>query len=406
MNSLNLKVVGRPRETSRRAEFLPLCKPAIGDEEIQEVVACLKGGWLTSGPRVLKFEEEFARHVGARHAIALSSGTAGFHLAFQALGIGAGDEVITPSLTHVAVVNMIVLAGATPVFVDVDPVTLNVDLDAVEQAVTTRTRAIVPVHFAGLPCDLAALQRIAQPHGITIIEDASHAAGATIGGKTIGGISDLTVFSFHALTNLTTGEGGMITTQSDRLADQLRLLRSHGMDRSSWKRFGPGSSPTYEIVQPGYEYNLTDLQAALGIHQLRRLERHNASRAAHAHAYRRALADLPEVAMPAESAGYAARHAWHLFAVRLELERLNLTRDEVMHRLREENVGTGLHHRAVHLHPYYQEAFPQEPGFLNATERASERLISLPLFPQMMPVDVEDVAHALRRVIVLARRHR
>lgn len=390
----------------RRAEFLPLSKPAIGDEEIQEVVACLKGGWLTAGPRVLKFEEEFARHVGARHAIALSTATAGFHLAFQALGIGAGDEVITPSLTFPAVVNIIVLAGATPVFVDVHPQTLNVDPTAVERAITTRTRAIVPVHFGGLPCDLAAIHALARSHGITVIEDAGHAAGASVGGRPVGGLSDLTVFSFHAMKNLTTGEGGMITTQSDRLADQLRLLRYHGMDRDAWKRFGRGGTPTYDVVQPGYEYTLTDVQAAIGIHQLRRLERHNASRTAHAAAYRRHLADVPEIILPSESAGYAARHAWHLFAVRLELEHLHLTRDEIVQRLRDENIGTGVHYRAVHLHPYYQEAFPQEPGFLDWTERASERVLSLPLFPQMLPADVEDAAHALRRVIALARRSR
>ena len=405
MATLNLKVLPRPPGT-RRAEFLPLSQPSIGEDEIQEVVATLRSGWLTSGPRVLRFEEEFARAVGVRHAISLSSATAGFHLAFQALGIGAGDEVITPSLTFVAVVNMIVLAGATPVFADVHPQTLNLDPTSVEKLITTRTRAIVPVHFAGLPCDLTALHALARPHGISVIEDAAHAAGATLGGKPIGGLSDLTVFSFHAMKNLTTGEGGMITTHSDRLAEQLRLLRFHGMDRDAWKRYGPGGTPTYDVIQPGYKYNLTDMQAALGLHQLRKLERHNAARSAHAAAYRRLLADVPEILLPSETAGYAARHAWHLFAVRLELERLTLSRDEIMHKLREENIGTGLHFRAVHEHPYYQEAYPQGPGALPWTARASERILSLPLFPSMLPADVEDVAVALRRVIALARAKR
>lgn len=406
MATLNLRVVDRKSIGTRRNEFLPVTRAAVGEDEIQEVVDCLRSGQLASGPRVLRFEEEFARAVGSRHAISVTNAAAGFHLAFQALGIGAGDEVITPSLTFVAVVNMIVLAGATPVFVDVHPQTLNIDPTAVERAITTRTRAIIPAHFGGLPCDLAALHAMARPHGITVIEDAAHAAGATCGGRPVGGQSDLTVFSFHAQQNMTCGEGGMITTQSDRLAEQLRLMRFHGMDRDAWKRYGPGGSSSYDVIQPGYDYSLTDLQASLGLHQLRKLERHNSARGAHAAAYRRLLSDVPELVLPSESAGYPARHAWHLYAVRLELERLTLTRDEIMNKLREENIGTGLHYRAVHLHPYYRENHAVPPDALPWSERASERLLSLPLFPQMLPTDVDDVAMAVRRVIALARRPR
>jgi dTDP-4-amino-4,6-dideoxygalactose transaminase len=403
---LNLRVNPRSRAEGRRAEFLPLSRPAIGEEEIAEVVDCLRSGWITTGPRTLRFEEEFARASGARHAIALSSATAGFHLAFQALGIGPGDEVITPSLTFVAIANMIVMAGATPIFIDVDPHTLNVDPRRVEEAITARTRAIVPVHYAGLPCDLEPLHELARKHGISIIEDAAHAVGASYRGRPIGGLSDLTIFSFHPLKNLTTAEGGMITTSSDRLAEQLRLLRFHGMDRDAWKRYGPHGTPGYEVLQPGYKYNMTDLQASLGLHQLRKLERMNAARAAHAAAYQSALANIPEVELPATSGGYAARHVWHLFVPRLHLDRLSISRDELMRRLREENIGTGLHFKAVHLHPYYREHYPQPEGALLHTEIASERILSLPLFPQMHPGDVEDVAAALKRTLAGARKTR
>src|SRR5689334_21980655 len=361
----------------RRAEFLPLSRPSIGDAEVDAVVACLRSGWITSGPRVAEFERLFAEAVGAHHAVAVSSATAGLHLAFLIAGLGPGDEVITSPLTWASTGNMILAVGAQPVFDDIDPSTLNLDPAAVERAVTERTRAIVPVHFAGQPVDLDALRTVAARNGVALIEDAAHALGTTYRGRPVGGGSTAAVFSFHPIKAITTGEGGMVTTDDTAFADRLRLLRFHGISRDAWSRYGKRALPDYEIVELGFKYNMTDIQAALGLAQLERLEEFVAARARVAEWYREALADVPAVEMLAD-VPHPARHAWHLLVVRLQLEKLRIGRDVVMQELLDANIGVGLHFKALHLHELYRERLRVTPADLPHATAASERIMSLP----------------------------
>jgi dTDP-4-amino-4,6-dideoxygalactose transaminase len=381
-----------------RAEFLPLSRPSIGEAEIREVVTCLRSGWLTSGPRVAEFEEAFARTVRAAHAVAVTSATAGLHLALLGLGIGPGDEVITSPMTWASTGNMILAVGARPVFVDVDPRTLNVDPAAVAAAVGPRTRAILPVHFAGQPADLDVLGAIADRHGLALIEDAAHALGTAYRGRPVGGGSTAAVFSFHPIKAITTGEGGMITTEDGALAERLRLLRFHGIARDAWKRYGRRGNPDYEVVTLGFKYNMTDLQAAIGVAQLARLEEFVEARTRLAVRYAEALRDVPGAEM-LEPVAYPARHAWHLLVVRLPLERLRVGRDEVMDALIAANIGVGLHFKALHLHRLYREQLALPPAALPHATDASARILSLPLFPDMTPDDVRDVTSALGEVL-------
>ncbi len=383
----------------RRREFLPLSRPSIGDAEVEAVVACLRSGWITSGPRVAEFERLFGEAVGAKHAVAVSSATAGLHLAFIAAGLGPEDEVITSPLTWASTGNMILAVGARPVFADVDPSTLNLDPAAVEGAVTDRTRAIVPVHFAGQPVDLDPLRALASRHNVALIEDAAHALGATYRGRPIGGGSTAAVFSFHPIKAITTGEGGMVTADDADFAERLRLLRFHGITRDAWKRYGKHGSPDYEIVTLGYKYNLTDLQAALGIAQLARLEEFVAARSRVAAWYAERLRDLPRVAMLAP-VPYPTRHAWHLLVVRLQLDALRVDRDDVMSDLLAANIGVGLHFKALHLHRLYRD-LAAAAAVPHATA-ASHAILSLPLFPAMTEDDVGDVVDTLADVL---RRH-
>jgi dTDP-4-amino-4,6-dideoxygalactose transaminase len=383
----------------RRGDFLPLSRPSIGDAEIAAVVACLRSGWITSGPQVAEFERRFAETVGATHAIAVSSATAGLHLALLVAGVGPGDEVVTSPLTWASTGNMILAVGARPVFADVDAATLNVDPAAVERAITRRTRAIVPVHFAGQPVDLDALRAVAARHGVALIEDAAHALGTTYRGRPVGGGSTAAVFSFHPIKAITTGEGGMVTTDDADLAERLRLLRFHGLTRDAWKRYGSQGSPDYEIVELGYKYNMTDLQAALGIAQLARLDEFVAARTRIAGWYADRLGDLPAVAMLG-SVPYPARHAWHLLVVRLRLDALRIDRDDVMGALLAANIGVGLHFKALHLHRLYRD--DAATTALPHATAASRTILSLPLFPAMVENDVRDVVDTLADVL---RRH-
>ncbi len=383
----------------RRHEFLPLSRPSIGDAEIEAVVACLRSGWITGGPRVGEFERRFADAVGARHAVAVSSATAGLHLAFLAAGLGPGDEIITSPLTWASTGNMILAVGARPVFADVDAATLNLDPAAVERAVTDRTRAIVPVHFAGQPVDLDALRAVAARNGLLVIEDAAHALGTTYRERPIGGGGAAAIFSFHPIKAITTGEGGMVTTDDAELAERLRLLRFHGITRDAWKRYGERASPDYDIVALGYKYNMTDLQAALGIAQLSRLEEFLAARTRVADWYTDRLRDVTGVAMLGR-VSYPARHSWHLLVVRLRLDAIRVAREEVMRALLDANIGVGLHFKALHLHPLYRE-YATTDAVPHATA-ASHAILSLPLFPAMAEDDVRDVVETLADVL---RRH-
>jgi len=380
---------------------LPFHRPSIGEEEIAAVVETLRSGWLTTGPKTREFEERFARAVGARFAIAVSSATAGLHVGLDAAGIGPGDEVIVPSLTFTSSASTVLHTGARPVLADCDPQTLNLDVDAAERACGPRTRAIMPVHFAGHPCPMDELRDLADRRNLLIIEDAAHALPAAYKGRTIGSESRLCVFSFYATKNLTTGEGGMVTTDEPVLEDRIRSRRLHGMSRDAWRRYGAEGQWRYDVTYPGFKYNMTDLAAAIGLVQLARLEDLQRCRLSLVEQYQSALAGCEEIDLPACRS--EVDHAWHLFVVRLRLERLTITRDSVIRELRDAGIGTSVHFIPLHEHSYYRNLLGyQRVDLPNATE-AGERVLSLPLFPDMRPSDVERVASALRDVL---RRHR
>jgi dTDP-4-amino-4,6-dideoxygalactose transaminase len=385
-----------------RRPILPFSRPEIGEEEIAAVVDCLRSGWITSGPVTAEFEREFAAVVGARHALAFSSCTGALHVCLLALGVGPDDEVVVPALTWPATANMVVACGARPVFADIDPVTWNLDPRALGAALTPRTRAVVPVHFAGQPADLDALHAVLRAAGredIRVLEDAAHAAGAAYKGRPIGACAAngtaAACFSFHPIKNMTTGEGGMVTTDDGELAARLALWRFHGVQRDAWKAYSAAEKAPagYDVVLPGFKYNLTDLQSALGREQLRKLPRFNARRAELAACYRRELAALPELVLPG-AASYDCRHPWHLFTV------LPPERAPFMASLREAGIGTGLHFEAVHLHRFYRERFGTDAGTLPVAEEVCSRIVSLPLFPGMTDGDAADVAQAVKEALV------
>lgn len=375
-------------------EFLPFARPSISREAIEEVVACLESGWITTGPRVQKFEQALKAYFGAPHALALSSATAGLHLALLALDLKPGDEVITTPMTFAATLNTIVLAGGTPALIDVELDTYNMDVRRLADAITPRTRAVIPVHFAGLPVDLDPLYAAAAKHGLRVIEDAAHAIGAEYKGKRIGAFGDTQVFSFHPNKNITTGEGGAITTRDDKYAERLALLRFHGMDREAWNRFGKTGNQHYEIVEPGFKYNMMDIQAALGLHQLPALDGFIARRTALARRYQQLLAGWPQWTLP-HAPAYPQRHAWHLYTPLINPEAAGIDRDAFMQALKERNIGTGLHYRAAHLYPYYRDKFGFRRGDFPNAEAIGDRIVSLPLFPSMTDADQDRVVAAM-----------
>ena len=375
-------------------EFLPFSRPALNRAAIDEVVACLESGWITTGPRVKKFEEELQAYLQAPHALALSSATAGLHLALAALKLKPGDEVVTTPMTFAATLNTIVLAGGKPVLVDVAPDSYNIDVSRLAEVVTPRTRAIMPVHFAGLPVDLDPLYQLADKHGLRVIEDAAHAIGAEYKGRRIGAFGDTQVFSFHPNKNMTTGEGGCVTTRNDALAAEIALLRFHGMDREAWNRFGKSGSQHYEIVMPGYKYNMMDIQAALGLHQLPQLDGFIHRRTELVLRYQRLLAGWPQWTLP-KAPEYAHRHAWHLYAPLINPEPAGMDRDAFMQGMKTRNIGTGLHYRAAHLYPYYAEHYGFKRGDFPYAESISDRIVSLPLFPTMTEADQDRVIAAM-----------
>ncbi len=376
------------------AEFLPFSRPSISKEAMDEVTACLASGWITTGPRVKQFEQDLQTYLGVPHALVLSSATAGLHLAFSAL-LRPGDEVITTPMTFAATLNTIVLAGGRPVCVDVESGTYNMDVTKVAEAITDRTRAIAPVHFAGLPVDLDPLYALAQERGLRVIEDAAHAIGTEYKGRRIGSFGDVQIFSFHPNKNMTTGEGGCLATRDEKLAADVALLRFHGMDREAWNRFGKQGRQHYEIVAPGYKYNMMDIQAALGLHQLRQLDGFIRRRTELALRYQALLADWPEWTLP-QTPPYAHRHAWHLYTPLLNPAAAGMDRDAFMQGMKKRNIGTGLHYRAVHLYPYYREHYGYRRGDFPNAETVSDRIVSLPLFPAMTDADQDRVIAAMR----------
>jgi UDP-4-amino-4-deoxy-L-arabinose-oxoglutarate aminotransferase len=390
------KILGDQLQTMRN-EFLPFSRPSITEEDIAAVCEVLRSGWITTGPKAGEFERSFRDYVGSSGAVALASATAGLHLMLVALGIGPGDEVITPSMTWVSTVNLIVLAGATPVFADVDRDTLMVSSASIEELLTERTRLVVPVHFAGAPADLAPIRELAARKGIFLLEDAAHALGTEYRGERIG-FKGTSIFSFHPIKNMTTAEGGMICSDNEELLGRIRRLKFHGLGVDAYDRRTQGRSPQAEVLEPGYKYNMPDVLAALGLSQLARLDALNRKRAELAGRYRERLSEIEEV-QPLRDPPYPIKHAWHLFIVRLDTDRAGLGRDEFMEELKNRNIGTGLHFRAVHLQKYYLESFGTYRGMLPNTEWNSDRICSLPLFPEMTAEDVDDVVEAIKEIL-------
>jgi dTDP-4-amino-4,6-dideoxygalactose transaminase len=382
--------------TARRASFLLFSPPAIGQEEMDEVADTLRSGWITTGPKTAQFETAFRRRVEAPDALGLNSCTAGLHIGLMALGVRPGDEVITSPMTFCSCANVIEHLGATPRFADVERDTLNLDPIAVEAAVTERTRAILPVHYAGHPADLDALNDVAARHGLAVIEDAAHAIPARYKGRMIGSGPNPVAFSFYATKNLTTGEGGMLTG-SPELISRARKLALHGMSRDAWKRYGPGGSWFYEVEEPGFKYNMTDIQAAMGLAQLRKLELFQARRREVVAAYNLGFGDLEALETPVERT--EVEHAWHLYVVRLRPGVLSIDRDQFIRELTARNIGTSVHFIPVHLHPYYQQKYGYSPHQFPVAFDAYQRLVSLPLHPMLGDQDVDDVISAVRDVV-------
>jgi perosamine synthetase len=376
--------------------MLPYGHQWITDDDVAAVVEVLKSDWLTTGPKVTQFEEAFAQSVGAREAVAVCNGTAALHTAMFAAGIGPGDEVIVPAMTFVASANAAVFLGARPVFVDVQPDTLLIDPTAVERAIAPRTKAILAVDYAGQPCDYDALRSIADHRGIPLIADACHALGASDKGKPVGTLAALSAFSLHPVKHITTGEGGMITTEDPEIAAKMRRFRNHGISTDHRQREAQGSW-FYEMVDLGYNYRLTDLQCALGLSQLRRLPGWVARRREIARLYDSAFTRMPGVRPLAVRSD--ALPSYHLYIVQLDLERIKATRTQVFSALRAEGIGVNVHYIPVHLHPFYQTRFGTGPGLCPVAEAAYERILSLPIFPKMTDEDVEDVIAALRKVL-------
>ena len=386
-------------------QFIPFHIPSVGEDEIQEVVATLRSGWLTTGPRTQRFEEEFRNYVGAHHALAVNSGTAALHVALAGLGIGPGDEVITTPMTFCATVNTILQVGATPILADIGP-DGNIDPESIAERITPRTRAILPVHYGGLPCDMYSIWKIARPLGLKIVEDAAHAAGAWIGdervGSSRGSESDAVAFSFYATKNLTTAEGGMVTATDPDLYERMRRLALHGINKDAWNRYAEAGKWFYTVEDVGFKYNLSDLQSAIGIHQLRKLEGFLERRGRLVELYNQHFAGLEEVETPPESAD--GRSAWHLYVLRLNLPMLGIDRNEFIGELRRRGIGVSVHFIPIPLHPAYaswvnhpRQRCPKALAFY-------DRIISLPLYPGLSDSDVERIANTVKSIVATHRK--
>jgi dTDP-4-amino-4,6-dideoxygalactose transaminase len=379
---------------------LPFSPPLIGEEEISEVVDTLRSDWITTGPKTKRFEKEFAAYLDAPGALALNSCTAGLHTALATLGIGPGDEVITTPMTFAASVNVIEHVGAQPILVDVEPDTLNLDPALVAAAITPRTRAVLPVHFAGHPADLDPIAELATTHRLAVIEDAAHALPARYRNRPIGAGGNPVAFSFYATKNLTTAEGGMLTGDAEFL-DRARVVSLHGMSRDAWKRYERGGNWFYEVVVPGFKYNMTDIQAALGLWQLRKLAGFQERRRAIVRMYDEAFAQDDALELPARRP--EVEHAWHLYVLRLRPGALRIHRDQFIEELRLRNIGTSVHFIPIHVHPYYRDKYHYQPDSFPVAYGNYQRMLSLPLNPRLADGDVHDVIEAVLDVV---RRHR
>lgn len=381
--------------------FLPFHLPDLGEEEVQSVVEVLRSGWLTTGTKTKQFEAEFAKRIGATHAVAVNSCTAALHLALEAIGISAGDEVIVPTMTFAATAEVVNYCRAKPVLVDCRSDTLNMDVDLLEKAISSKTKAIIPVHYAGQPCEMDRIMEIAKYHHLKVIEDAAHALPTRFRGRMVGTIGDITCFSFYATKTITTGEGGMATTENAEWADRMRILSLHGISRDAVNRYSPEGKWYYEICYPGYKYNLTDLAAAVGIPQLEKCDHFGDIRHRYATLYNDAFKHIPEIKVPHVEENI--EHAWHLYVIQLELDQLRIGRNEMIDLLKKHGIGTSVHFIPLHLHPYYKNTFGYTPDDFPTASRVFDRIISLPIYPKMTEADVQRVIDV---VVALIREYR
>jgi perosamine synthetase len=389
-------------DSERPAIRVPFHAPSIGEEEIAEVVDTLRSGWLTTGPKVGRFEREFAAAIGARHAVALNSGTAALHLALEAAGVKSGDEVVIPTYTFAATGEVVTYLGARPVLADCAPHTLNVDTSTLEPCLTPRTKAMIPVHIAGQPCDMDPILELARHRGISVIEDAAHALPTTYKGRLVGTLGDLTAFSFYATKTITTGEGGMVTTEREEYAARVKQMSLHGLSGDAWNRYTDKGRWYYDIEAFGFKYNLTDVAAALGLRQLHRIHEFHGCRRRIAEAYNEAFGGLETCVTPRELPG--GTHAWHLYILELNLPALKTTRNEVVEALRLRGVATSVHFRPLHLHSVYRDSYGYREGQFPSAEAAFERAVSLPIYPGMTENDVNHVIEVVRRTLGERRR--
>jgi dTDP-4-amino-4,6-dideoxygalactose transaminase len=379
-----------------RSQFLPYCLPQIGEEEIAEVVDSLRSGWVTTGPKVNRFERAFAEYAGVAEAVAVNSCTAALHLSLAAGGIGPGDEVIVPTMTFCATANVVVHLGARPVLADVDDDGL-INVQRIERLVTERTKAIIPVHYAGQSCDLDAIRSLARGHGLFVVEDCAHAAGARHDGRQIGTAGNPAAFSFYATKNMTTGEGGMVTTDDPEFAARVRRLALHGMSRDAWKRYSETGTWYYEVLEPGYKCNMTDIQASLGIHQLKRLDGFVSRRRSIAKWYNDAFSDLDEIELPRELPG--RHHVFHLYPIRIREQALRMDRAAFIAEMTRRKIGASVHFIPLHRHPYYQATYECRPEAFEGAEKYYRGLLSLPLYPRMSDEDAADVVQTVREIV-------
>ncbi len=386
-----------------RNEFLPFAAPLLGHEEIEAVVECLQSGWLTTGLKVKQFESEFAAYITppgspAPHALAVNSCTAALHLALEAVGVGPGDEVITTPMTFTATAAVIEHLGARPVFADIDPVTMNIDPLQIERRMSPRTKAILPVHFAGQACDLDAISAIARAHGVPVIEDAAHAIPTRYHGQLVGTLSDITCFSFYATKNITTGEGGMVVTGNEAYAERMKLMHLHGMSRDAWKRYTQNGTWSYDILAPGFKYNLTDIAAAIGSQQLRKCDAFHARRRAIADQYDAAFANMAGIRVPQVAERDA--HGWHLYVIQVDPAQVPMGRDGFIRELVARKIGISVHFIPLHIQPYYRDRYGLAPGDFPNALAAYERIVSLPIYARMTDADVHDVIEAVQDVML------
>lgn len=384
---------------AKRKDFLVFGKPFIGEDEIKEVVNTLRSGWWGTGPKTEKFENMFAKYVKSKYALGVNSATAGLHLALKSLNLNPGDEVITTPLTFASTANVIIHSGAKVVFADIEKDTWNIDPKEVEKKITKHTRVILPVHLHGRPADMNKIMAIAKKNKLFVIEDAAHAIEAIYDGKKIGSIGDITVFSFYVTKNLATGEGGMITTNNKKWIERMRMLRLHGLSQDAWKRYSVKHFKLYEVIEPGFKYNLTDIASSIGIHQLKRIEDNLKRRKGIWSLYDKAFKNNKLLTIPSKI-NKNDRHAMHLYALLLDLEHFKIGRNEFVDRLIKENIGSGVHFSVIHLHPYYRKTFGFKKGDFPNAEFVGERIVSLPLGANLTNKDINNVIWAVEKSLV------